>query len=233
MTSDGGASSTGKGEATKARIVEAALALFREHGYEATTMRMVADQASVSLGNAYYYFASKDDLLQAFYHEIHEAHVTAAAPRLRQARTLSDRLGAVIETKLEVIEPYHHFAALLFRSAADPASPLNPFHPAAAPVRQEGEAMFAEALAGADVRVPKGLRAELPTLLWTWSMGLVLYWIHDRSPERAQTRKLAQHSLGLVVQCIRLASNPLLRPLRKRVLAMLRDLALGASPADA
>ncbi|MCC7062411.1 MAG: helix-turn-helix transcriptional regulator, partial [Planctomycetes bacterium] len=62
---------TSKGERTKERILQAALELFRELGYEATTMRMVADAAKVSLGNAYYYFASKDLLLQAFYHEVH------------------------------------------------------------------------------------------------------------------------------------------------------------------
>ena len=62
-----------KGERTKQRIVAAALELFREHGYEATTMRMVAEHAEVSLGNAYYYFKSKDLLLQAFYREVHDA----------------------------------------------------------------------------------------------------------------------------------------------------------------
>src|SRR5262245_54446196 len=122
-----------KGERTKQRIVAAALELFREQGYEATTMRAVADAAGVSLGNAYYYFAAKDDLLAAFYGEVHDAHVAAAAPRLLRAKGLRERLRAVLDAKLEVIEPYHHFAALMFRTAADPKSPLNPFHPASAP----------------------------------------------------------------------------------------------------
>lgn len=213
-----------KGERTKERIVDAALELFREHGYEATTMRMVAEAAGVSLGNAYYYFASKDLLLQAFYREVHEAHVAAAAPVLARERALRPRLLGVMLAKLEVIEPYHHFSALMFRSAADPQSPLNPFHAASADIRREGEQLFVQVLQG--VKLPKDLQTELPALLWTYGMGIVLYWIHDASPERQATRRLIEHSTEIVVTCIKLAANPLLRPLKKRTLAMLRDLSV-------
>ncbi|MCB9878012.1 MAG: TetR family transcriptional regulator [Planctomycetes bacterium] len=213
-----------KGERTKERIVEVALELFREHGYDATTMRMVAEAAGVSLGNAYYYFASKDLLLQAFYREVHEAHVAAARPLLAAERTLVGRLRAVMLAKLEVIEPYHRFSALMFRSAADPESPLNPFHPAGDDIRREGEQLFAEALAGSSTKVPKALAAELPNLLWTYSMGIVLYWIHDRTEGRERTRKVIERTVELIASAIKLSSNPLLRPFQSKVLALVRDL---------
>ncbi len=69
---------THKAEQTRARIVEAALELFRAKGYEATTMRAIADHAGVSTGNAYYYFKSKDLLLEAFYNQIHIEHAAAS-----------------------------------------------------------------------------------------------------------------------------------------------------------
>ena len=214
----------GKGERTKERIVQAALELFREHGYDATTMRMVADKAGVSLGNAYYYFESKDLLLQAFYREVHEAHVAAAAAVLQQERTLVGRLRGVMLAKLQVIEPYHRFSSLRFRTAADPASPLNPFHPAGADTRAEGEALFAEVLAGSRTKVPDELAAQLPRLLWTYSMGMVLYWIHDRSVSRERTRIFVEQTVDLVATSIKLASNPLLRPLRTKVIELLHAL---------
>jgi AcrR family transcriptional regulator len=213
-----------KGERTKERIVAAALELFRAHGYEATTMRMVAEAAGVSLGNAYYYFENKDLLLAAFYREVHEAHVAEARPLLTKQRTLHGRLLAVLQAKLDVIEPYHRFSALMFRSAADPESPLNPFHPAGADIAREGEALFADALAGSSTKVPKDLAAELPGLLWTYSMGIVLYWIHDRSPGRKKTHALVERTVELVASSIKLASNPLLRPFRRKVLELVRDL---------
>ncbi|MEM8882768.1 MAG: helix-turn-helix domain-containing protein, partial [Planctomycetota bacterium] len=70
---------TSKGEQTKARIVEAALELFKENGFDETTMRAVAGKADVSLGSAYYYFKSKEQLLQAYYGRVHEGHVARRA----------------------------------------------------------------------------------------------------------------------------------------------------------
>ena len=112
----------------------------------------------------------------------------------------------------------------MFRSAADPESPLNPFHPAGADIAKEGEALFAQALAGSSTRLPKDLAAELPNLLWTCSMGVVLYWIHDRSPQRDKTRRLIERTVDLVTTAIKLAANPLLRPFRRKVLELVRDL---------
>lgn len=214
-----------KGERTKQAILAAALELFREQGYEATTMRMVAEAAGVSLGNAYYYFASKDQLLQAFYGEVHEAHVERARPALAREQGLRERLAAVMSAWLEVIEPYHRFSALMFRTAADPKSPLNPFHPAGAAVRREGEALFAEVLRDCKPKPPKDLAAELPRLLWTYCMGIVLYWIHDDSPDRQRTRALVDRTVEMIATSIRLAGNPLLRPFRRQVLELFAVLA--------
>jgi len=216
-----------KGERTKQRIVASALDLFREHGYDATTMRMVAEAADVSLGNAYYYFKSKDLLLQAFYREVHDAHLAIAEPQLQHERTLIARLRTVMTSKLEVIEPYHRFSALMFRSAADPSSPLNPFHPAGDDIRIEGEALFAEVLSGSTTKVPKALAKELPNLLWTYSMGIVLYWIHDSSSGHQKTRHLIEHTVELIATAIKLWSNPLLRPFQRKVLQLIKDLQFG------
>src|SRR5262249_57750178 len=58
---------TPRAEQTRAAIIETALGLFREVGYEATTMRAIARRAGGSTGNAYYYFGSKEELIQEFY----------------------------------------------------------------------------------------------------------------------------------------------------------------------
>jgi AcrR family transcriptional regulator len=72
-----------RGDQTRRWIVDAALRLFEERGYEKTTMRAVATEAGVSLGKACYYFNSKDEVVQGFYERLQERHVLAAgAPRL-------------------------------------------------------------------------------------------------------------------------------------------------------
>lgn len=220
---------TRKSEQTRARILEAALALFQEHGYEATTMRAVAERAGVAVGNAYYYFESKEHLIQAFYAHTHAEHVEASRGILSRAKTFSDRLQGVMTAKIDTIEPYHQFAGVLFRTAADPASPLHPLSSESAPVRDESIATFAETLDGSTARVPDDLRAELPRLLWLYHMGIVLFWIHDSSPGRRRTRRLVEGTVSLIVTLVSLASNPLLRPLRKRMLQLLQEI----SPASA
>src|SRR5690348_1038748 len=63
-----------RGEQTKRLIVDTAVRLFREQGYEKTTMRAIAQAAGLSVGNAYYYFPSKDHLVQEFYTQVQDAH---------------------------------------------------------------------------------------------------------------------------------------------------------------
>ena len=215
---------TAKGERTRERIVEAALRLFRAYGYDETTMREVAQEADVSLGNAYYYFRSKEHLLYAFYNVMHEAHLKVAEPILEKERDLQKRLLGVLEAKLHVIEPYHRFSGRLFTVAGDPQSPLSPFHRDAADTRRENTELFRRVLEGSRLKIPADIAAELPDLLWIYSMGIVLYWIHDESPRREKTRRLMEHSSEIVVRVIKLLSNPLLRPLRKATLKMLADL---------
>ena len=50
---------------TRARILDAALELFSEHGFEGTTLQQIADRLGFTKAALYYHFRSKDDLLQA------------------------------------------------------------------------------------------------------------------------------------------------------------------------
>jgi AcrR family transcriptional regulator len=218
------AAKTSKGSETRARILESALNLFLERGYEETTMRAVAEAADVSLGNAYYYFESKEQLVQAFYERSHREHVERSAPPLATERDFRRRLLATLSAKIDTSEPYHRFSGVLFRSAADPLSPLNPFSGASAEVREEAVALMGEVVDGSTLDPPADLRAELPYLLWLYEMGIILFWIFDTSRDRARTRTLVDRTVPIVVRLISLGANPLLKPLRKSVLSLLRDL---------
>ncbi|HEX8391246.1 MAG TPA: TetR family transcriptional regulator [Longimicrobium sp.] len=220
-----GAKKTVKGEQTRALILETALQLFRERGYEDTTMRAVAEQAGMSLGSAYYYFRSKEQLIQAFYHRTHLEHVAAADEVLRTERAFRDRLLGVMRTKLQTIEPYHRFSAIMFRTAADPESPLNPFSEESAPAREEATEVFAQVVRGSeDRRMPRDLEAELPGLLWMYHMGIILFWIHDRSPGHVRTWRLMERTVDLIARLVALSTLPLMGPIRKAVLRLVTEL---------
>ena len=215
---------TAKGEQTKALILKTALEMLHERGYENTTMRAIAEKAGVSLGNAYHYFGSKDHLIQAFYHRLNEDHLRASLPALQKESSLKARLLSVMRLKIDTLEPYHEFAGVLFQTAADPHSPLNPFAHAAAPVRRDSIKLFEDLVAGSKARIPDELSKELPHLLWLYHMGIILFWIHDPSRKRTRTYRLIDQTVDLLDKLISLASNPLMRPLRKKALNMLLDL---------
>lgn len=219
---------TPKGEQTKALILNTALDLLREHGYEKTTMRAIADQAGVSLGNAYHYFSSKEHLIQTFYQRTHEEHLAASLPTLQAEPNLKERLLSVVRLKIATLEPYHHFAGVLFKTAADPRSPLNPFAHDSEPVRRDSIQLFENVVADARARIPGDLRAELPYLLWLYHMGIILFWIHDSSPKRARTYRLIDQTVDLLDKLISLASNRLMRPVRKRALKLVEELRAAA-----
>ncbi len=52
-------------EASKARILDAALELFSSHGYEYTSISQIARKAGISKGLIYNYYASKEEMLEA------------------------------------------------------------------------------------------------------------------------------------------------------------------------
>jgi AcrR family transcriptional regulator len=52
------------------RLVQAAVRLFAERGYDATTVQDVVDAAGVTKGAMYHYFDSKDALLYEIYHRL-------------------------------------------------------------------------------------------------------------------------------------------------------------------
>src|SRR5215471_4745255 len=215
---------TDKGQQTRAAILETALDMFRERGYEQTTMRAIADATGVALGNAYYYFHSKDHLIQAFYERTHEEHLLASRSVLEEERDLKSRLLRVLRVKFESLEPYHQFAGKLFKTAADPQSPLNPFSDESDSVRQQSIALFSEVVTGSNTKVPKDLLAELPFMLWLYHMGLTLFWIHDASPHSKRTFRLIDRTVDILVRLIALASNPLMKPLRKSAIRLIEEL---------
>jgi len=224
---------TEKGERTRIQILDAALSLFLERGYEGTTMRAIAQRAGASLGNAYYYFRSKEHLIQAFYERTHHEHLAACGDILDTERDFETRLLGVMRAKLNTIMPYHRFSGVLFKTAADPESPLNPFSDLSQPVRRESTGVFAEVVRGSDLPVPDEIAATLPEMLWLYHMGVVLYWIHDTSPACERSYRLVERSAGLIAVMVRTASNPLMRPLTRRVLSLLEAVGVEVRDIDA
>jgi AcrR family transcriptional regulator len=209
---------------TRQLIIDTALQLFQEHGFDGTTMRAIAEAAGLSVGNAYYWFASKDHLVQAFYDRSQVEHADALRPLLADRPTFERRLHATLTSGIDTMQPYKAFAAAFFRTAADPSSPLSPFSKESEPARAASTALYAEAMRGSSLRLPPRLTEELPQLLWLFQMAVVLFWVHDSSPGSARTYALVDRTVPLVVKLINVARFRILRPVLDDILDLVRDL---------
>jgi len=58
---------------TRERILDVALDLFTEQGFDGTSLRQIAEQLGVTKAALYYHFTSKDDILLALHMRLHEA----------------------------------------------------------------------------------------------------------------------------------------------------------------
>jgi AcrR family transcriptional regulator len=221
-------------EVTRRQILETALTLFRERGFEATTIRDIAKEAGLSLGAAYYYFPSKEAIVGAYYDYVQAEHATRAREAFARADDLRERLRAALRTKIDIVEEDRRLLRALFRYGGDPDHPLSWFGPETREQRRLSIEVFAEALAGE--RLPDDIREAAPVLLWTLHMGILLYFLYDASPAQRRTRRLSDAAVDFVVDAKRIATLPLLRPIRRRVMNVLRDAGLLAgadAPAEA
>jgi AcrR family transcriptional regulator len=215
---------TRRGEASRAAILSAALDLFQEHGYEATTMRAIAQRAGVSLGGSYHYFPSKEHLVLEFYRHTHELHLAAIGPMLAREKDLGARLRGTVRAVVVTCEPFHAVAGSIFSTVANPSSPLNPFGGAAKPLRDEVVALYAEVVQGSNARVASDIAEMLPLTLWLYQMAVLYFWIFDRSPGRLRTLEVIDETSELIVRLLSLANLPVLRGSRKRVLALIQEI---------
>jgi AcrR family transcriptional regulator len=212
---------TAKAEETRARILNSALQLFREKGFDETTMRDVAAAAEMATGAAYYYFGSKEELVMALYVRSNEEKRTFLPAAIERSTDLRKRLHAIIDANFEQFADHRRLFRALARIGMDPSHPLSPFAKETAPMRDEGIEYFRAALEG--TKVPKDIAEFLPRLLWLYQLGLIFFWVYDESPSQRRTKRLVDGTLDIVVRLIQLSSLPLIGPLRKRVASLVRD----------
>jgi AcrR family transcriptional regulator len=208
------AQATKKSEETRRRILAAALKVFRERGFEAATMREIAAEADVAVGAAYYYFDSKDAFVMAFYERAQEEMAPALEEILGRSKTLEQRLRGIIGQKLAYFAPNRTLVGAL-TAHIDPEHPLSPFSRATAPIRDRDIAFFERAVEASKPRLPATILPYLPRLLWLYQMGLVLFWVYDRSPKQERSEMLFEKTLKMMLLAFKLAEFAPLRPLFK------------------
>lgn len=219
------AEASSKAQFTRAHLLATALAIFRERGVESATMRDLAVAAGASLGSAYYYFPSKEAIIQAYYDDVQAEHSRRVTAALAQKRLdLKDRLRAAFHCRLDILQSDRKLLGSLFRYTGEPGHPLSAFGESTRATRLQSIFVFQNAIG--DERLPSDIRAILPTALWALQMGVLLYFVYDESAEQKRTRNLVDGVLALLVRVLGLAKLSVMKPVRGSVTTLLRDAGL-------
>jgi len=100
---------------TRGRIVAAAVALFAEQGFDATSVNQVVARAGVAKGALYHHFGSKDDLLYEVYRELVERQSAGLHKVLAEQGAPADQLRAIIADMVETTAASSAEAKVFFR----------------------------------------------------------------------------------------------------------------------
>ncbi len=212
---------TAKGEQTRTAIFETALELFRDRSFDSTTMQDIAVAAGVAKSAAYYYFSSKEAIVMAYYDAIQTEQERLCAEVFAQTTDVRRRLDAALMTKFDLAQNDRKLLGIIFRYAGEPAHPLSCLGEATTDVRHRAMRSFSEALS--IERLPKDLEQLLPLALWSLQMGLLVLFLYDSTNGQQRTRRLSARALGLTGKPLTLAKLPILKPVRTRLLALLRE----------
>src|SRR2546428_1157178 len=194
-----------KKEATRTRIVAAALALFQTRGFDATTTKAIARKARVAEGTVFNYFPTKEDIALHFLEQEVE-HAMAAVrdnARLRKA-PIEEKLFVLVQTQLEFLAPHERFIGSAFVHALKPGSRLGLFSPSAQALQYRYLAFVQELV---DEAIRRGEVSAsswwTPQVFWFYYLGVLLYWLHDTTPRKQQTLAFLDRSLKIGVAVLR------------------------------
>ena len=87
---------------TRERILDIALDLFTEQGYEKTSLRQIAERLGFSKAAIYYHFPSKEDILMALHMRLHEFG-RGALSRIDPARVSPEAWVALFDQLIDQI----------------------------------------------------------------------------------------------------------------------------------
>ena len=192
-------------EKTRQQILTAALELFRKKGFFQTTTKEISRRAKIAEGTLFNYFRTKEDLaLYFFEQEIADLITWFETDRGMQDAPLPEKLFGIILRHLDRISPYEDFIGAVYLRALLPSSKLNPASLESQALNIHYLRFIREVLAGAETA------GEIPSVgdlgaygFGLFHLGMITYWLNDRSPGKENTLATLDRSLKLATTFMR------------------------------
>ena len=187
------AGETAQGLAARQKLYDTAIALIAERGFDQTTLRDVATRAGVSVGLLYRYFPSKQAVVLALYDQL-SAEQSAHAEAMPRGKW-RERFLFSLETSLTILGPHRQTLTALIPVLVSNASD-GLFSSTTAFSRERVQRVYQDAVVGASDAPRAEVAAALGRLLYLAHLGVVLWWLLDKSPQQRATRALVKLMTG-------------------------------------
>ena len=159
-----------KGEITRLAIEDAAITLFMEQGYHATSMRQIAESADLALGGIYNHFGSKEEIFEAIIVDKHPYKKVLPLILAAEGETMDEFLGNAARVIIRELTSQPYYIRLMLIEIAEfngvhGASLIKELAPKVLPVFEKL------------VKTRKGLRVTHPVILMRSFIGMVLSYM--------------------------------------------------------
>jgi AcrR family transcriptional regulator len=186
-------------EETRQRIVAAAVDLFREEGFDAATTRNIAHQAHIAAGTLFNYFPSKEAIVSALAADALSGAGEDFAKRNRPGAPLEEELFLYIAAGLRRLKRHRAYLHAFVQAAMSPLA-MTGVSGDVDGIRVSHLQQVQEILA--DHELPE-ISPVAMQLYWTLYLGILTYWISDRSPKQEDSLALIDQSVSMFCDWLR------------------------------
>ena len=205
-------------------IYKLALSEFKKNGFEETSMRHLAKVSGVSLGSFYYYFSSKESIVERFYDESYSQVESSIELIKSQNKDFLSAFINLIEYRISSFSEQRELMVSLSRTATDPRSPLSPFKPGPNSLRNKTSNLIENFISHYKFPIENRLKPYMAELLWFYMMGIVLFWIFDSTDKQKKTNVLIHQLTPHILRMIRASALPFAKPINTPLVKILRQL---------
>ncbi|MBC8355699.1 MAG: TetR/AcrR family transcriptional regulator [Planctomycetes bacterium] len=191
-------------QATRKRILDTALSLFKSKGFEQATTRDIANEAGIAAGTLFNYFPAKEDIVMALVTVALARAAEEFAKQKREGASLEEDLFLNVSTGLRRLKPYRRYVGPVLETTLSPmvASASNEQAQAIRVAHlervQEAISSHGQSLATWTIAMQ---------LYWTLYTGVLAFWVNDSSPKQEDTLAMLDQSISMFVSWLKERGN--------------------------
>lgn len=184
------------------QIIEAAIDLFVQKGFDIVSVQEIAEAASVAKGTIYLYFPSKDALIDGVFDYCHERNVLACDEGLQQEKTAIGKLQKRMRNALLWSCSHPKEAAVETMYLRTPGRGPGSRYTQQTRHFQSVDKIIREGIASGELKeAPSSLLGEV-----FFGIGGAYYYFFRERPEAIEDETIWNHCLQMVKDCL-LRSN--------------------------